>query len=485
VKQAILVVSFGTSHRDTLEKTIQATEEAIGAAFPQWEVRRAFTSGMIIKKWASRDGVTIDNVSEALEKLYQEGYSRVVVQSAHVMHGEEYEKLVRQVEPWKERLHLSLGMPLLHQLSDYEAVAQALLSWLPQPEEDQALVLMGHGTLHFANSCYAQLEHLLQAACPRIYVGTVEGYPALEQVMERLQRHPNLRRVMLAPLMLVAGDHAKNDMAGEEDSWKCILESQGYQVDCVLRGLGECADIRQVFVTHCAAAMEELNSRRGTLYGVGVGPGDPELLTVKAVKLLQHSDMILVPDSGKQNQVALNIVRDYVEGKTLRFVSTPMVRDQAVLQAAYDSCADLVCELLDQGKQVVYITLGDPSIYSTYLYVHRRVLERGYSAQLVPGIPSFCAAAAKLNISLCEGDEPLIILPASRGKEPKRVNKVYMKAGRSILELQEELRQQGQLDSAALVENCGLPGERILPQFGDLKEPTGYFSLVISKEEQG
>jgi sirohydrochlorin cobaltochelatase len=91
VKQAILVVSFGTSHRDTLEKTIQATEEAIGAAFPQWEVRRAFTSGMIIKKWASRDGVTIDNVSEALEKLYQEGYSRVVVQSAHVMHGEEYE----------------------------------------------------------------------------------------------------------------------------------------------------------------------------------------------------------------------------------------------------------------------------------------------------------------------------------------------------------------------------------------------------------
>jgi precorrin-2/cobalt-factor-2 C20-methyltransferase len=227
-----------------------------------------------------------------------------------------------------------------------------------------------------------------------------------------------------------------------------------------------------------------MNLRRGTLYGVGVGPGDPELLTVKAVKTLQRSDVILVPDTGKQNQVALNIVRDYVEGKTLHYVSTPMVRDQAVVQRAYDSCADLVCQMLEEGKQVAYITLGDPSIYSTYLYIQQRVTARGYSAEMIPGIPSFCAAAAKLNCSLCEGNEPLMILPASGESNPKRVNKVYMKAGRSILALQEQLRQQGVLEQASLVENCGLPGERILPHFGDLQEPTGYFSLVISKEEQ-
>jgi sirohydrochlorin cobaltochelatase len=484
VKQAILVVSFGTSYPDTLEKTIGATETAIAQAFPQWEVRRAFTSGKIIRKWANRDDISIDTVDEALNRLFQEGFTRVVVQSTHVMHGEEYEKLVRQTEGWKDRLPISLGMPLLHQLSDYEAVAQALLSWLPQPEEDQALVLMGHGTPHFVNSCYTQLEYLLQCACHRVFIGTVEGYPTLEQVMERIQRQGGIRRLTLAPLMLVAGDHAQNDMAGDTDSWKSTLEAAGYQVSCILQGLGECPGIRQLFVEHCGQAIQEMNLRRGTLYGVGVGPGDPELLTVKAVKTLQRSDVILVPDTGKQNQVALNIVRDYVEGKTLHYVSTPMVRDQAVVQRAYDRCADLVCQMLEEGKQVAYITLGDPSIYSTYLYIQQRVTARGYSAEMIPGIPSFCAAAAKLNCSLCEGNEPLMILPASGESNPKRVNKVYMKAGRSILALQEQLRQQGVLEQASLVENCGLPGEQILPHFGDLQEPTGYFSLVISKEEQ-
>ncbi len=483
MKQAILVVSFGTSYRDTLEKTILAAEAAIAREFPGWEVRRAFTSGMIIRKLKERDGISIDNVTEGLNRLYQEEFTRVVVQPTHVMHGREYEKLIRMVNPWRDRMKIAVGMPLLHCVADYEAVAEAMLGWLPAPTEEEALILMGHGTEHFANSCYAQMEYILRAKNDRVYVGTVEGYPELSDLLPQLKKRPELRRITLAPFMLVAGDHARNDMAGNGDSWKARLEAQGYRVNCILRGLGECPAILSLFAGHCRDAVKKLDSRRGVLYGVGVGPGDPELLTLKAVRVLQGSDVIAVPDAGKGNQVALQIVQDYIKGKELQFVSTPMVRDSAVLERAHSACADRICALLEGGKQVAFITLGDPTIYSTYIYLHKRVLERGYEAEIVPGVPSFCAAAAKLNQSLCEGGQPLVILPASRDKDSKRVNRVYMKAGKSILDLQAELRTNGTLEYASLVENCGLPGERVLPRFADLEEPTGYFTLVITKEE--
>ncbi len=484
MKQAILVVSFGTSYHDTLEKTILATEHAIARAFPSWEVRRAFTSGMILRKLKERDGISIDNVTEALNRLFQENFTRVVVQPTHVMHGEEYEKLTRMVNPWREQLQISIGMPLLHCMSDYAGAAEAMLSWLPGPGKEEALVLMGHGTEHFANSCYAQMEYVLRTRNDRVFVGTVEGYPELSDILIRLKKRPEIRRVILSPFMLVAGDHVRNDMIGNTDSWKNRLEGQSYQVSCILRGLGECPGIQGLFVAHCRDAIKKLDSRRGTLYGVGVGPGDPELLTLKAVRVLRDSDVIAVPDAGKDNHVALNIVRDYIKGKELQYFSTPMVRERAVLEQAHSACGDRICELLEQGKQVAFITLGDPAIYSTYIYIYRKVMARGYAAEIIPGVPSFCAAAAKLNQPLCEGSQPLMILPPSRGKKPGLINKVYMKAGKSIMDLQAELRANGTLDNASLVENCGLPGERILPRFADLDEPTGYFSLVITKEEQ-
>ena len=182
MKKAILAVSFGTSYPDTLEQTIAATEQTLAQAFPDWEVRRAFTSGMIINKLRQRDGVEIDNVARAMDRLEAEGFTHVAVQSTHVMHGEEYEKMLAQLEPYRLRMQVSVGMPLLHSEADYTAVAEALLNWLPQPVEDEALVLMGHGTPHFANSAYAQMEHVLQARCGRVYVATVEGYPTLDSV---------------------------------------------------------------------------------------------------------------------------------------------------------------------------------------------------------------------------------------------------------------------------------------------------------------
>ena len=484
MKQAILAVSFGTTYPDTLEKTIAATEAALAQAYPGWPVYRAFTSGMILKKLRQRDGVEIDNVAQAMARLEREGYTQVAVQSTHVMHGEEYEKMLAQLEPYKLTMEIAVGAPLLHAQSDYEAVADALLSWLPLPGDGEALVLMGHGTAHFANSAYAQMEHVLQSRCPRIYIATVEGYPTLDSVAEQLQRQPEIRRLTLAPFMLVAGDHARNDMAGGEDSWKEVLEGKGYEVACILQGLGECPAIQKLFVAHCGEAMERLR-RGGKLYGVGVGPGDPELLTLKAVRVLREADVVLVPDSVKADKTALHIASAYLQNKTVETVTTPMVRDKAVVDAAYTAAADRICALLDQGRQVAFLTLGDPTVYSTYMYIHEKVLARGYDVEVVPGVPSFCAAAARLNLSLCQGSEPLLIVPASHGAEgllDVKANKVFMKAGKSILELQSQLRDRGLLDHAAMVENCSMENERVYPRFADLQEASGYFSLVIAKE---
>ena len=483
MKKAILAVSFGTSYPDTLRKTIAATEQALAEAFPDWEVRRAFTSGMIIRKLKERDGVEIENVHQAMHRLEEEGYTHVAVQSTHVMHGEEYEKMLSQLEPYRMRMKISVGMPLLHSEEDYLSVAKALLNWLPTLDADEALVLMGHGTTHFANSAYAQMEHMLQAHCDRVYLATVEGYPTLDSVERQLAKRPEIRRLMLAPFMLVAGDHARNDMSGDEDSWEEQLKQAGYTVRCILQGLGECSAIRELFVEHCRQAMEALKTH-GKLWGVGVGPGDPELLTVKAVRVLREADVVIVPDASSGDKVALNIAKDYLKDKQIQFVKTPMVRDKAVIDAAHEAAADTICALLDEGKQVVFLTLGDPAIYSTYMYIHQKVLNRGYVVEVVPGIPSFCAAAARLNQSLCLGSEPLIIIPASHDQNDLMDlpgNKVFMKAGRSILELQQALAEKGQLEGASMVENCSMENEHVYPHFADLKEPSGYFSLVIVK----
>ena len=483
MKKAILSVSFGTSYPDTLHKTIAATEQALAEAFPGWEVRRAFTSGMIIRKLKERDGVEIENVSQAMDRLEREGYTHVAVQSTHVMHGEEYEKMLSQLEPYRLRMQISVGMPLLHSEADYTSVAQALLNWLPPLDADEALVLMGHGTTHFANSAYAQMEHMLQGLCDRVYLATVEGYPALDSVQRQLAKRPEIRRLMLAPFMLVAGDHAQNDMSGDEDSWAEQLKNAGYPVRCILQGLGECPAIRALFVEHCHQAVEALKTH-GKLWGVGVGPGDPELLTVKAVRVLREADVVIVPDASSGDKVALNIAKDYLKDKQIQFVKTPMVRDKAVMDAAHEQAADTICALLDEGKQVAFLTLGDPAIYSTYMYIHQKVLRRGYAVEVVPGIPSFCAAAARLNQSLCLGREPLTIIPASHDQNDLMDlpgNKVFMKAGRSILELQQALADKGLLEGASMVENCSMENEHVYPHFADLKEPSGYFSLVIVK----
>lgn len=257
-KKALLVVSFGTTHLDTLEKSIAAIERDMAAAFPDRTLRRAFTSGMILQRLAQRDGLVIDSTEEALERLWAEGYRDVLVQPTHMMNGDEYDKLMTQAYPFAERFAcLRFGAPLLTGIRDYQCAADALLSCLPDRAEDAAILWMGHGTGHFANAAYALLEYVFHdRGRSDILVGTVEGYPGFPEALRRLKERPGVKRVLLYPLMVVAGDHAKNDLAGDEpDAWRAMLEAEGYAVSCTLRGLGEYPGVRGLFLRHALDAL--------------------------------------------------------------------------------------------------------------------------------------------------------------------------------------------------------------------------------------
>jgi sirohydrochlorin cobaltochelatase len=257
-KKALLVVSFGTSYADTREKTIGASEKALAAAFPDYDLKRAFTAQTIIDILKSRDGIETDNVAGAIEKLYKEGYGEVLVQPLHVINGEEYDGLLSDLAPYSKKFaKLIIGKPLLNGFEDYKAMVAAVSPSMPELGEHDAVVFMGHGTPHFANSAYGLMDYTFKAnGYPHVYVGTVEGYPDLESVMHFLKAD-GIEKVTLMPLMIVAGDHAQNDMAGDEDSsWKVILKSAGYEVDTRLVGLGEMDGIHQMYIQHAQEALK-------------------------------------------------------------------------------------------------------------------------------------------------------------------------------------------------------------------------------------
>jgi sirohydrochlorin cobaltochelatase len=258
-KPVLLVVSFGTSFDDTREKTIGAIEKALAAAYPDYEQRRAFTSQIIIDKLAKEEGIKIDNVQQAMKRLVKDGVKEVVVQPTHVMNGEEYDSVIEAVEPFEKRFtRITYGQPLLITDADYNAVIDTIAGeTAPYADDHTAFVFMGHGTEHSANATYAKLGQMLKArGLSRYYVGTVEASPSLDDVLAELKKTSGITRVVLSPLMIVAGDHANNDMAGDEpDSWKTIMESEGYEVTPVLKGLGEYPGIQSVFVRHAGQAM--------------------------------------------------------------------------------------------------------------------------------------------------------------------------------------------------------------------------------------
>jgi len=259
---AILVVSFGTSFEDSREKTIGAVEKAVAAAYPQFEVRRAFTSQIIIDILKERDSIQVDNVTTALERAAADGVKNLIVQPTHLMGGFEYGDVLREVQEYEDSFDkIVVGDPLLSGEEDFKALAKAITEDTSSYDDGQtAIVFMGHGTEAESNEVYGKLqETLAEEGFENYYIGTVEAQPSLEDISAALKEHGGYKKVVLKPLMLVAGDHANNDMAGdEEDSWKMVLGSEGYEVECVIHGLGELEAVQQLYVEHAGKAAESL-----------------------------------------------------------------------------------------------------------------------------------------------------------------------------------------------------------------------------------
>lgn len=256
--KVILVVSFGTSYNDSREKTIGAIESAIRDAYPDYEVRRAFTSQIIIDKLEERDGLVIDNVQEAMDRLVADGVKELVVQPTHVMDGFEYTDMMDAIAPYAGQFDsVQYGLPLLSSDADYTELVSILAEETATYNADGIdVVLMGHGTEAASNSTYAKLQqYVADAGHANYFIGTVEATPSLEDVMA-LVNASGATKVVLLPLMIVAGDHANNDMAGdEEDSWKTAFKKEGYQVECVIKGLGEYEGVQRMFVEHVGDAI--------------------------------------------------------------------------------------------------------------------------------------------------------------------------------------------------------------------------------------
>ncbi|OAT27002.1 sirohydrochlorin cobaltochelatase [Buttiauxella ferragutiae ATCC 51602] len=258
MKKALLVISFGTSYHETCSKNIVACEEQLGRTFADRDRFRAFTSGMIIRKLKKRDNLEIDSPAQALKRLAELGYQDIAVQSLHVINGDEYEKIAREVQAYSHLFQrVALGTALLSDFNDYELLLDALQSQMPKLAADERVVFMGHGASHHAFSAYACLDHLMAARQIPARVGAVESYPEIDLIVRGLQQE-KVRKVHLMPLMLVAGDHAINDMASdEEDSWKTQLQEAGIEAQAWLQGLGENPQIRAMFVNHLQRALEK------------------------------------------------------------------------------------------------------------------------------------------------------------------------------------------------------------------------------------
>ena len=280
-EKELLVVSFGTSFNDSRVADIKSVEDALQEANPDWSVRRAFTAQIIINHIQARDGEKIDNMEQALERAVANGVKQLVVQPTHLMHGAEYDEMCAAIDKVRDQFDsVEIAEPMLGEVgndatvinADKEAVAKAVVAAALEEsgyettaaakEAGVAYVLMGHGTAHVAKVTYSQMAtQMAELGYENVFVGTVEGEPeetSCEAVIEAV-KNAGYTTVVLRPLMVVAGDHANNDMAGaDDDSWKTMFEAAGFTVNCQISGLGRIADVQALYVAHTKAAIDAI-----------------------------------------------------------------------------------------------------------------------------------------------------------------------------------------------------------------------------------
>lgn len=262
MKKAILVVSFGTSHMDALKNSIEKIENKIKEEFKEYDVYRAFTAHMIIKKIRNRDGINIPTPEEALEDLREKGYEEVLVQPLHIIPGEEFDYIKGIVKIHKDDFKsIKIGRPIFYYqgmeglTKDYSLFIESIKEVL---ENEESVVLFGHGTAHYGNAVYGMLQTVLvDEDYDNVFVATVEGYPSIESCIKRMKKK-NIKKTKLVPLLLVAGDHAKNDMASDEDdSLKSMLEREGIEVCLHMHGLGEFDKFGHLYINRIHDLIED------------------------------------------------------------------------------------------------------------------------------------------------------------------------------------------------------------------------------------
>ena len=377
----VLVVSFGTSYNDSRDITIGAVEEAIQDAHPEYETRRAFTAQIIIDKLSERDGLEIDNVTQALDRAAADGFKNLIVQPTHLMDGLEYNDLITELKDYRSNFeHISVGRPLLTSNEDYASVIEAITGATKEYDDGEtAIVFMGHGTEAVSNEVYGIMQRKLgEAGYENYYIGTVEAEPTLEDVISALKEKGSYKKVILEPLMVVAGDHANNDMAGEEeDSWKTALEAEGYEVECLLQGLGELEGIQKLYVDHLDRAIEKLEQSTDTAIlavSFGTSFNDSRDITIGAI---ENSIADAFPSYPVRRAFTAQIIIDkLLERDGLEIDNVTQALDRAVADGIKTlivqpthlmnglEYTDLVNELQTYESDFDNIVLGEPLLTS-------------------------------------------------------------------------------------------------------------------------
>ena len=395
----LLVVSFGTSYNDNRRLTIGAIEAAMEKAFPEYSVRRGFTSQIIIDHVKDRDGEIIDNVGEALDRAVANGVKNLVIQPTHLMNGLEYNDLVNEVAQYSDAFEsVAIGLPLLTSDEDFQIVADAIVKATASYDDGKtAICFMGHGTEAESNAVYAKMQQVLtEGGHANYFVGTVEATPSLEDVLALVQAG-SYERVVLQPLMIVAGDHANNDMAGDEEgSWKTTFEAAGYQVECLVNGLGELEEIQNLLVAHAQAAMageedeenyetgdasldnprnqDEIGESELLVVSFGTSYNDNRRLTIGAIEAAMEKAF---PEYSVRRGFTSQIIIDHVkdrDGEVIDNVGEALDRAVAngvknlVIQPTHPmnglEYSDLVNEVAQYSDAFEAVSIGEPLLTS-------------------------------------------------------------------------------------------------------------------------
>lgn len=267
-KKSILVVSFGTSCSNAREASIRAIEKNIKMKFPGYDVRRAFTSQAVINKLKKRDNIHIDNVVSAMKRLVKGNAGTLIVQPTHIINGYEYDGMCETVNAYKSRFKfLRIGYPLLNSEDDYAETVKAVAADIPQIKDRKtAVILVGHGTKHFANSAYAALDfHFKRMGYKNVFVGTVESYPDIGCLIKEVKNY-GAKKVFITPFMVTAGSHADNDICGDKSgSWEMAFKEHGFEVASLKKGLGEYANIRDLYAGHVKDAIGRFGTKEASI----------------------------------------------------------------------------------------------------------------------------------------------------------------------------------------------------------------------------